>query len=64
MNITWLKLRTAGADQLAIYKGGQGVELGITENNTSLWSDLQISSSAPQPLGHASSTEMTIYINF
>ena len=26
------------ADKLPIYKRGRGVELGTTENNTSLWS--------------------------
>jgi len=36
MNITALRAPNGGgADQLAIYKRGQGVELGATENNSS-----------------------------
>ena len=50
------------ANQLAIYKHDQGVELGSTKKQLQLsgqsgtWTrDLRISSPAPKPLGHAAS---------
>ena len=59
------------ADQLAIYKHDRGVGLGSAESQhqfsgqSATWTgDLGISSSAPQPLDHAASTECCFCIRF
>ena len=58
MKITALRAPTGGeADQLAIYKRGQKVELGVTENNSSLCFERDLN---PGPLDFKSGALTTL----